>query len=161
MLVALLAAAIPACGGDPNQVALHPASGQVLYEGKALPDVQIIFRPAGADPTVVAAVPIGQTDSEGKFRLSTAVGEDGRLTDGAPEGDYLVGIVTPRRTDSVDILRKDGPKLTPDLLQGRFADPKTSGLKATIKPGENTLQPFDLKASGVVAAPVGSDGRGR
>ena len=158
LLVALLSWAIPSCGGDAGQVKLHPASGRVLFGGKPLPEVQVIFLPAGPDPTAPTAVPIAKTDLEGRFRLATAVGEEGKLADGAPEGDYLVGIFTPRRSDSVDFLSKDGPKLTADVLKGRFADPKTSGLKATIKPGENALEPFQLKASGG-ASPVGSTNR--
>ena len=143
--VVALSWAIPACGSDPNPIQLHPASGQVRFEGKPLPEVQVIFRPAGLDSTVPAPVPTAKTDLEGKFRLSTAVGEQGKLAEGAPAGDYLVGILTPRRSESINFLNKDGPKLTSDVLRGRFADPKTSDIKATIKAGENTLEPFDLK----------------
>jgi len=142
----LFAAAIPSCGEDTKgRVALHPASGQVLFRGQPLADVQVVFRPAGPEKPGLAPVPIGRTDPEGKFRLTTSVGDVGSLPEGAPAGDYLVGISTPRPSDSVDFLRKDAPKATPDVLRGRYADPGTSGLKATIKPRPNALEPFDLK----------------
>jgi len=144
--IAALSAAIPSCGGaSEGVVPLHPASGRVLRQGKPLPDVQLVFRPAGLDQSAPSPVPIGRSDPDGKFRLRTAVGEAGQLSDGAPAGDYLVGITTARPSDSIDLFRKDAPKVAPDLVQGRYADPKTSGLKATIKPGANALEPFDLR----------------
>lgn len=156
-----LSSVIPACGGGSDGVTLHPVAGQVLFQGKPLPNVRLVFRPAGTASAITAPVPIGQTDSEGKFRLSTAVGEGGPLTNGAPAGDYLVAITTLRRSDSSDFLSKSASSTTPDPIQKRYADPQTSGLKATIKAGENTLEPFDLKESGAAPIPVGSSGRGR
>ena len=35
----------------------------------------------------------------------------------------------------------------PDLLQGRYADPKTTPLKVEMKEGTNNLEPFDLRVS--------------
>jgi hypothetical protein len=163
--IAALSAAIPSCGPSDQGIALHPASGLVRFQGKPLPDVQLVFRPVAINPALPTPVPIGQTDPEGKFRLSTANGAEGRLAEGAPAGDYLVGISTPRRSDSANLLKIDGPKLKADPLNGRYSDPKTSGLKATIKPGSNTLGPFDLGGPGrttpAAASTVGSDGRGR
>jgi hypothetical protein len=145
-LVAGLSAGLCSCGGaSPGQLTLHQASGQVLFQGKALPDVQVLFRPANLDKDAPATVPMGRTDSEGKFHLATFVPGESRPSDGAPAGEYLVAISTPARSDSIDFTRKEATKPVPDLIQRRFADPKTSGLKATIKPGPNALEPFDLK----------------
>ena len=33
----------------------------------------------------------------------------------------------------------------PDLLRGRFADPKTTPLRAEVKEAINNLEPFDLQ----------------
>jgi hypothetical protein len=40
----------------------------------------------------------------------------------------------------------------PDRLQGRYADPATSGLRAEINEGGNDLEPFRLSAAGQKAA---------
>jgi hypothetical protein len=146
ILIAGLSAGLCSCGGSgPGQLTLHQADGRVLFQGKPLPGVQVLFRPAGVDKDAPATVSTGRTDDEGKFRLATFVPGESRPSEGAPAGDYLVAISTPARTDSIDFTRKEAAKTGPDLLQRRFADPKTSGLKATIKPGPNALEPFDLK----------------
>jgi hypothetical protein len=146
VLAAGLSTGLCSCGGaSSGPLTLHPAGGQVLFQGKPLPGVQVLFRPTGLDKDAPATVPMGRTDDEGKFRLASFVPGESRPSDGAPAGDYLVAISTPARSDSIDFTRKEAAKTGPDLLQRRFADPRTSGLKATIRPGPNALEPFDLK----------------
>jgi hypothetical protein len=47
--------------------------------------------------------------------------------------------------DSADFLNKQFARTPPNPIGNRFANAQTSGLKATIKPGPNELEPFDLK----------------
>ena len=150
------------CGGaGTTSVPLYPSSGQVLSNGKPVAGVQVTFRPIVPEgQNSPAPVPIARTDKDGKFRLATTVGEAGQAVDGAPAGDYAVALVA-ARSDSADFLRKDAASPTSATIDARFSNPETSGLKATIKPGENTLEPFDLKASGRANPPIGSDDRGR
>ncbi|WP_435008556.1 hypothetical protein P12x_005764 [Tundrisphaera lichenicola] len=158
LIVGGLPAALAGCGGsDPGRFPLHPAGGQVLLQGKPLPGVQVTFRPASADEE--APVPMARTDQEGRFRLSTFLPGSTVASEGAPAGDYRVAISTPARSDSIDFARKDAPKVAPDLLRGRYADPGSSGLRASIRPGPNTLEPFDLGARGKPAAPASQASR--
>ena len=111
---------------------------------------QIMFKPIskapGADSKAPSApVSIAKTDQDGKFRLTTHAGPDGTPVDGAPAGDYTVAIATSRPSDSGDIIGKKSPGEAANLIGSRYADPKTSGIKATIKAGPNALEPFDLK----------------
>ena len=157
-----LAATAPGCGDPGPTVPLHPTTGQVLLRGKPLEGIQVSFRPVTAGEGRAAPVAVARTDREGKFRLVTAVGVEGRTLDGAPAGDYAVALAPPGRSDSRDFLNKDATRSTASPLGSAYADAKTSGLKATVKPGENTLEPFDLKDDGPASNPgVTRDGRGR
>jgi hypothetical protein len=145
-----------ACG-EPSErrVRVSPASGTVTYQGKPLPGAFILFRKAEIDPEVPS--PTATTGEDGSFALTTYENKDG-----APAGDYVVTISTAPTTvveKKVSLKKAERPV---DHLKGKYADPKTSGLKATIKPGVNRLEPFDLKESGGVAPPpVSSKGRDR
>ena len=107
----------------------------------------VIFeRSAGAAAPGGGSSPIratGRTGSDGTFELMTYVGNDG-----APAGDYLVGISSvPARTEGGIFQAAPGSitKGNPDVLRGRFAEPRSSGLKAKVEERDNQLDPFDLK----------------
>jgi hypothetical protein len=155
VLVGCLAFVPLACGGPSEErVPVHPTSGKVTFEGKPLPGALVLLRRPDPDPKVPS--PTATTTADGSFILHTYEPDDG-----APAGDYLVAISTaPTATKSGPSLKKVERPI--DHLKGRYADPKTSGLKATIKPGSNTLEPFVLNESGGAApAPVSSGGRDR
>jgi hypothetical protein len=85
--------------------------------------------------------PHGIVEPEGIFQLKTY--RDG---DGAPAGDYRVTIEwpseTPRsRSDPGDA---GSTPTGPDRLRGRYANPETSGLRATVTDGENELT-FEIR----------------
>ena len=143
VLIACISLLPPACGGPPEgRVAVFPASGKVTYQGKPLPGATVLFRRPDPDPKIPS--PMGTTGEDGSFTLHTYEPDDG-----GPAGDYLVAISTYPRTSrdngSIQIGEKAKAKPPVDVLKGQFADPKTSGLKAAIKPGANELGPFDLK----------------
>jgi hypothetical protein len=157
-----LAPASSGCGGSGATVPVFQTAGQVLFQGKPLEGVQVAFHPLAAGAGRAAPVAVAKTDQDGKFHLVTAVGADGQTIDGAPAGEYAVALTPPGRSDSRDFLNKGTVKAAPDPIGKRYADAKTSGLKATIKPGPNTLEPFDLKESGGAApTSVPSGGRDR
>ncbi len=112
---------------------MFTVSGKVLFNQKPAAYALVVFHPV--KDTKLDMRPNGYTDKEGVFRLSTY--SDG---DGAPAGDYLVTVIwTGANPDTEEVAE------APDKLQGRYADPKTSGLKVTVKEGPNQLAPFELK----------------
>jgi hypothetical protein len=157
----IVAATAGGCGGS-TSVPVFPTTGRILFQGKPLEGVQVTFRPvAPAGGGEVMPVPLARTDAEGKFRLATAVGEGGLAVDGAPAGEYTVALTASGRSDSIDFLGKGATKAVANPIGDLYADPQTSGLKATVKPGPNELEPFDLKPGGGPALGIPSGQRGR
>jgi hypothetical protein len=91
------------------------AGGQVIFESQ---EMRITAR--------------GEIGPDGKFKLRTS-----KEGDGAMVGEYDVAIVEHR----VAIGGEGGP-VAPQRLPDKYYDFKTSGLKATVKPG---LSPVTLK----------------
>ncbi len=140
----IVTATFTGCGGAGPTVPLYPTTGQVLVQGRPAEGVQVTFRPvAGDGKDTTGPTPIALTDKDGKFRVATSVGADGQALDGAPAGDYMIALVL-HRSDSNDFLKKTAGTPTPKSIDPNFANPNTSGLRVTIKPGENTLEAFKV-----------------
>jgi len=80
-IVALSAASIH---GRPSRLAVFPAKGRVLFNGRAVPGATVVFHPKGSPD---APHPRATVDKQGNFILTTY--ERG---DGAPRGEYLVTV---------------------------------------------------------------------
>lgn len=115
--------------GDPNG---RLVSGTVTYQGKPVEGASVTF----TSPTASA---FGLTDSEGKFKLTTAGGDKISL------GDYKVAIVkketpplvaAPSNPDEYvppDPNAAPSPSAAPkDLLPARYGDAAKSGLTAPV-----------------------------
>lgn len=140
-LSAALAVALPACQGSPSdRLPVFHAAGKVTYQDRPLADALVVFQRADAptDPSRTVPNPTCRTVADGTFRLGTYEPDDG-----APAGRYLVGVSTacPSSGESGPLVKRAG---APDVLKGRYADPKTSGLTAEIKEGANELPTFAL-----------------
>jgi hypothetical protein len=137
-LPAALAAAMlllaAGCGkGGGRHAAVYPVEGQVLWDGQPLEGAAVTFYVQGAAGTSFRA-PRARTDAEGRFRLATYA-----TADGAPEGEYAVGVV------HIPMLRQGGDLVPgPNDLPAKYANPKTSGLLAQVKKEPNSLPPFGL-----------------
>src|SRR5262249_20625009 len=79
--------------------------------------------------------PSGRVETDGSFTLSTFVPGDG-----APAGDYRVAIAWLADVSRADPVTGEVPR----KLAPRYADPKTSDLRAQVKEGPNELPPFQL-----------------
>ncbi len=113
---------------------VSPVSGRVLYNGKPAEGAQVTFFPLDhKDPQKPR--PGAQVRRDGSFRLSTYASYDG-----APPGRYAVTIIyrSPEK-------KENDENMGPDLLRGRYADPKTTPLAVEVKEGANDLAPFDLR----------------
>jgi hypothetical protein len=110
----------------------YPVSGRVLVNGKAAQRVVLVFHLAGNNDEK-CIMPEGVTDAEGRFFLSTYGNKDG-----APAGDYYITAIW--KPSGGGIRNRE------DRLDGKYADPQSSGLTAHIERGKNELKPFELQA---------------
>lgn len=108
--------------------------GQVRQAGKPLAEAIVTLHPRDA-PAEHSQKPIGYSDANGQFALSTYA-----ASDGAPAGQYAITIeLRAPRTVGEEVIR-DGR----NLLPARYANPSTSQLSATVTEGENELPPIDI-----------------
>lgn len=156
IVIAMLALAPSGCGSN----GLSPVSGSVTYQGQPARGATVHFRREGETAEEAANYPIGVVDEEGKFDLQVAgVGW------GARPGKYKVLVRWPPESKEDAIapatsknkkarkgvtapsaaeLRRD-PRSSTDRLKFRYFNPDKPLLSAEIKPGSNTLDPFELK----------------
>jgi hypothetical protein len=131
--VASLAVLASSCGGGP---VLHPVRGTVLYEDKPAEGATVVFHPVGGQPD--APKPSGIVGKDGSFALRTHPHGAG-----APEGEYVVLVTWYEPPAAAKKEGRDPPEPKSKLSE-LYADAAKSGLKATVKPGENALEPFRL-----------------
>jgi hypothetical protein len=128
------AALLLACASCGNRERIYPVSGKVTYRGVPASGAAVFFQRRGSDadkgPTIVGIV-----QEDGSFELVC-----GSLGKGAPPGDYDVLIEWKRSPGR----GKRRPQMGPDILRGRYADPKRPLLRATVKAQSNSLPPFEL-----------------
>jgi hypothetical protein len=125
MAVALLA--VMSCSDGPK---LHPVHGSVFYLDQPAEGATVVFQPMNAEAN--ALTPSGVVGGDGKFKLRTHPHGEG-----APAGEYIV-LVTWYPPDARD---QDNPK---NRLPERYANQKSTPLRATVKSGTNELEPFRL-----------------
>jgi hypothetical protein len=104
----------------------HPVRGTVHFEGAPVSGAYVVFAQARGRADAI-------TEADGSFRLSSY-----GPFDGVPAGEYAVTVVW--RKPFVDAAGNPGPNLLPD----RYARAATSGLKVTVKPGDNRVD-LDLR----------------
>lgn len=122
----------------------YPVTGVVTYNGTPVEGAVVTFAPTGGGQGAV-----GTTDASGKYSLTTRKKDDGALP-----GEYLVTIVKydrPPTQSGGQASAQGGDEYPPDyaeqeyqqarqvipsqpknLLPAKYANPQTSGLKATV-----------------------------
>jgi hypothetical protein len=90
---------------------LYAVEGKVLNNGEPAANLNVAFHPLDGDRNRFC--PVGRTDSEGTFRLTTRSGADG-----APAGEYSVTFVWP--DGLIDECECPDPSLH-DRLKGLYA----------------------------------------
>lgn len=134
------------CSGRPKNVA-KKVSGTVTLGGQPLPDAMIVFTPAEGSASV------GGTDAQGKYNLVWSQAR-GRTIEGAVIGEHTVTISTFKMGDPT---AKTGKTETPEKVPYKYRQ-EGSFLKATVKPGANTID-FALEAGPV--EPPAAKGKGK
>jgi hypothetical protein len=108
----------------------YPVEGKVLWkDGSPASDLagsNVIFE--GVDKKNSA---VGSIQADATFRLMT-----NKPDDGAPAGDYKVLIIEVGRHA---LPGGDGSEMAPGKIDSRYADPSTTDLRATVKPGVNPV----------------------
>jgi hypothetical protein len=140
-----------ACSPTPAEnPPVYPVKGKVLYKGKPISGGVVVYEretdEAKGTPTDPGGGPLratGRIEPDGSFHLMAVRGAEG-----VPEGRYKVAISSrPPRTEGgvlggpADATKKGDP----DVLRGRYADPKTSGLRDEVVKDRANEPTFDLK----------------
>jgi hypothetical protein len=132
LLLAFVATSCVSCSSG-GSVPLHPVRGQILYKGRAVQGAMVVLHPLEQQHAGLPK-PLGYTDSEGRFSLTTE-----RPGDGAPSGDYAVTVELRERT------RVGAEKVKArNLLPSRYAKPQSSSLRFRVEAGMNEPPPFKL-----------------
>ncbi|VTS05403.1 peptidase associated/transthyretin-like domain-containing protein [Tuwongella immobilis] len=126
-----------ACSSSDASAELVPVQGVVLVDQKPAADVQVTLRPIGNQPDAPTAS--GKTDAQGRFKLTTRTTDDG-----AAAGEYQVAVtrfVLPKGRITGDA------EVTPrNTLPPRYANPETSGVRVTVRPGSTDLPPIEVRS---------------
>jgi hypothetical protein len=113
----------------------YPVGGVVTFDGRPLAEATVSFNRVGGGDGAVAL-----TDTEGRYRLTTFVPNDGCLP-----GEYEVTIskitFSPPASDSPMATSGD-PR---NLLPPRYANSQTSGFAATVEAGPGHTFDFALE----------------
>jgi hypothetical protein len=120
-----------------SRPAAYPVRGLVFVQGQPAANASVVLHPLGDDPRLQRLRPNGWVASDGSFTLTTYTPEDG-----APAGDYAVAIVWPAGNPAAP--DPEDQVSGPDRLEGRYGDPATSELRASIRPGSNEPLVFEL-----------------
>lgn len=126
----MLTAALASSGCHrPAEPTLCVVEGVLLINGEPAANANVAFHPVAA--SAAARCPVGRTDGQGEFRLTTRSNDDG-----APAGDYCVTFVWPDETVEIDECECPDP-LIHDKLKGLYAAAEQSEFRVTIGPGSN------------------------
>jgi hypothetical protein len=136
-VVALVAMGTSSCSGGKRY---YPVRGHVTINGKPAEGVSIVFYLVD-DTDKRPIQPSAIVQADGSFELKSFVLDDRTLKDGAPAGQYQVSCVwyPPDLQKYVNAMLP-----LPDRLNGKYSDPKTSGLKAEVREQPTELPPFEL-----------------
>ena len=134
LALAFIVAGVVLCGCKESSLKLYPVRGQVFFKDQPADGAKVVFLPAGEENAQFrGARPAATVSADGSFELQTEPHGAG-----APAGDYLVLITWfPPRDENPNA----NPK---NKLPNKYGDPSSPLLKATVKEGENQLEPFKL-----------------
>ena len=136
-----VAAAMPGCAKQEFEnlrQPTFPVRGQVTLDGKPVANATIVFKPVDASKFKWREQPQAKSDAEGKFSLFTYDSNDG-----APAGDYRVGIaiLAAAEDEGSDQVRRDKDAVK---IPARYGDAATSGLTAKVDAKATELATFEL-----------------
>lgn len=132
--VAILFMAFAGCNRGPvGRLPVHPVEGNVTLDGKPLANALVALHPRESGEGRI--VGRGQTDADGKFRISTY--DSG---DGAPEGEYAVTVEYYQP-------QKQGESVVPgpNVLSPKLSSSTTTDIAVKVAAGPNKLAPIEVR----------------
>lgn len=115
----------------PPPPAFH-VKGRLFVDDQLAAKACIAFCPIN-DEKSQGRRPVATTGRDGSFELTTY-----EMDDGAPEGDYRVTVFWPDDSMPEDECECIDPMLH-DRLSGKYSDPETTSLLATVLPKDNII----------------------
>ena len=137
-LVALaMLAVLPACS---KAIKTEGVTGVITYNGEPLADATVKFIPTDA----TGSQSYGKTNEKGEYKLQTLLGA---ADAGTTPGSYKVTVDCVKSVPTGNTIQENGQEIeemdVEYVLPQKFGAPETSGLTATVNPGDNTIN-FDL-----------------
>ncbi|MBC7854624.1 MAG: hypothetical protein IAF94_14425, partial [Pirellulaceae bacterium] len=121
------------CGGESGPQC-QPVEGRILYQNQPLAEAIVVFHPL-TPPLEKVPQPIGNTNAEGRFVMTTL-----KSGDGAPEGEYAITVELREPRQIGEEVVRDGP----NLLPRQYASPKETPLRHKVVPGKNAVPEIKL-----------------
>lgn len=118
--------------GTSDRLPVYSVEGTVTYNGSPTVGAMVVYHPINPTEKMKKVRPAGKVDAEGRFRLSTYGPKDG-----APAGEYRVTVIWPGPGG-------EGDSPGPDRFRGKYTNPNTSPLKATVVAGSNEPVKWEL-----------------
>lgn len=142
----LLCVMIVGCGETETDTKLKliPVEGKITVKSEPATGAKVTLHPVEGAVADAGLFPSGVADESGRFVLSTY-----EAGDGVPVGNYQVTVVwpdtdfKPKKISDIEDAVQGGE--LPDKLKGRYAQPKTSKLTASIESGTTELPVIELK----------------
>lgn len=122
---------LPACGPT-DPLTCYPVAGEVRYRGQPVAEATVVFHAQGNGPP---SRPLGITDKDGRFKLTTI-----RNADGAPVGTYRVTVELRQPVWRGEDTIREGRHLLPL----RYSSPTSTPLQVTVQPGNNDVGVLEL-----------------
>jgi len=137
-LVALaMLAVLPACS---KAIKTEGVTGVITYNGEPLADATVKFIPTDA----TGSQSYGKTNEKGEYKLQTLLGA---ADAGTTPGEYKVTVDCITTVETGNMIEENGEEkpetVAESLIPAKYNNAETSGLTATVAPGDNTIN-FDL-----------------
>jgi len=137
-LVALaMLAVLPACS---KAIKTEGVTGVITYNGEPLADATVKFIPTDA----TGSQSYGKTNEKGEYKLQTLLGA---ADAGTTPGEYKVTVDCIETVETGNMIEENGEEkpetVAESLIPAKYNNAETSGLTATVAPGDNTIN-FDL-----------------
>jgi len=121
------------CSSEVARLPVVRLTGSATFQNAPAAGAMLVFHPQGGESLTRQLRPLATVQNDGSF---TAYTYD--YGDGLPTGDYAITVHWFRAGGD-----NEGDTQT-SRIAAKYAKPETSGLKATITSGDNTLSPIVL-----------------